>query len=125
MEHRELTHEIIACAFKVHNTLRAGFLEKVYENALKIELTKAGFNVEQQYSIPVFYEEHQVGNYYADLFVNNEIIIELKAVENMIKKHEVQLVNYLAGTGLDVGLLINFGSSVEVKRKYRTYNKIK
>ena len=125
MEYEELTHEIIACAYKVHNTLGAGFLEKVYENALIIELGKAGLNVEQQFPIPVFYEKQKVGDYYADLLVENKIIIELKAVENMIKKHEVQLVNYLTGTGLDIGLLINFGSSVEIKRKYRVYKKSK
>ncbi|MCK4661767.1 MAG: GxxExxY protein [Bacteroidales bacterium] len=121
MENDKLTEKIIACAFKVHNTLGSGFLEKVYENALRIELKKAGFNVEQQYPIPVYYDDEQVGDYYADLLVNKKIIIELKAVENMIAKHEVQLVNYLAGTGFEIGLLINFGSSVEVKRKYRIY----
>ena len=119
----KLTEKIIACAYKVHNTLGAGFLEKVYENALKIELKKAGFNVEQQYSIPVFYEKEQVGDYYADLLIDGIIIIELKAVENLAPIHETQLVNYLAGTGLDIGLLINFGSSVKVKRKYRVYTK--
>lgn len=123
MQHEELTKKIISCAFKVHNTLGAGFLEKVYENALKIELKKEGFNVEQQYPIPVFYEKEQVGDYYADLLIDGIIIIELKAVENLAPIHETQLVNYLAGTGLDIGLLINFGSSVEVKRKYRIYKK--
>ena len=119
----KLTEKIIACAYKVHNTLGAGFLEKVYENALKIELKKEGFNVEQQYSIPVFYEKEQVGDYYADLLIDDIIIIELKAVENLALIHETQLVNYLTGTGLDIGLLINFGSSVKVKRKYRVYKK--
>ena len=119
----KLTEKIIACAYKVHNTLGAGFLEKVYENALKIELKKEGFNVEQQYSIPVFYEKEQVGDYYADLLIDDIIIIELKAVENLAPIHETQLVNYLTGTGLDIGLLINFGSSVKVKRKYRVYKK--
>ena len=118
-----MTGKIINCAFKVHNTLGAGFLEKVYENALIIELRKNGFHVEKQYNIPVFYEGEQVGDYYADLFINQKLIIELKAVENIHPKHEVQLVNYLAGTGLDIGLLINFGSSVEVKKKFRVYKK--
>lgn len=119
----KMTGKIINCAFKVHNTLGAGFLEKVYENAMVIELRKNGFHVEKQYSIPVFYEGVQVGEYYADLFVNKELLIELKAVENIIPNHEVQLVNYLAGTGLDIGLLINFGSLVVVKKKFRTYKK--
>ncbi len=119
----EMTGKVIKCAYKVHNTLGAGFLEKVYENALAIELRKNKFHVEKQYNIPVFYEAEQVGDYYADLFVNKELVIELKAVENIHPKHEVQLVNYLAGTGLDKGLLINFGSSVEVKKKFRVYKK--
>ena len=119
----EMTGKIIKCAYKVHNTLGAGFLEKVYENAMAIELRKNGFDVKKQYNIPVFYEGEEVGDYYADLFVDNELIIELKAVENMTKKHEVQLVNYLAGTDSDIGLLINFGSSVVIKKKFRTYMK--
>jgi len=121
MQHEELTKDIIACAYRVHKILGAGFLEKVYENSLYIELQKSGFEVKQQYPINVFYEEQKVGEYFADLLVNNMIILELKAVENLALIHETQLVNYLKGTGLDIGLLINFGSSVEVKRKYRIY----
>lgn len=123
MVNDEMTRKVIKCAYKVHNTLGTGFLEKVYENAMAIELRKNGFHVEKQYNIPVFYEGEEVGDYYADLFVNKELIIELKAVENLTAKHEVQVVNYLAGTGLEVGLLINFGSSVVVKKKFRTYRK--
>ncbi|MCU0390392.1 MAG: GxxExxY protein [Thermoflexibacter sp.] len=121
MENQLLTKKIIACAFKVHNTLGAGFLEKVYENSMMIELRKQGLEVVQQYPIPVFYDGIQVGDYYADILVNNLVILELKAVENLAPIHEVQLVNYLKGTGLDIGLLINFGSSVDVKRKYKVY----
>lgn len=121
MEFNDGSREIIACAYKVFNTLGSGYLEKVYENALKIELEKQGFEVEQQFPIQVFYEDVVVGDFYADLLVNNYIIIELKAVENLHKKHEIQLVNYLTATGVEVGLLINFGSSVEIKRKYRDY----
>jgi len=117
-----LTKKIIACAFKVHNKLGAGFLEKVYENSMVVELKMNGLKVEQQFPIPVFYENIQVGDYYADLLVNDEIIVELKAVENLTKQHEVQVVNYLNGIGHEIGLLINFGSSVSVKRKYRRYN---
>lgn len=112
---------IIGCAYKVHNTLGTGFLEKVYENALMIELKNSGLDAKQQVGIPVSYKDIIVGDYYADIIVEDEIILELKAVENLAKIHEVQLVNYLHGTGLEIGLLINFGRSVEVKRKYKDY----
>jgi len=121
MEFNDGSKEIIACAYKVFNTLGSGYLEKVYENALRIELKKNGFEVEQQFATPVYYENEIVGDFYADLLVEGTIIIELKAVENLHPKHEAQLVNYLTATGIEVGLLINFGSSVEVKRKYRDY----
>ncbi|MGF7139809.1 GxxExxY protein [Roseimarinus sediminis] len=121
MEEDVLTKKIIACAYVVHNKLGSGFLEKVYENSMAIELRKSGLKVEQQFPIPVFYETIQVGDYYADLLVNDEVIVELKAVVNLTKQHEVQVVNYLNGIGLDIGLLINFGSSVVVKRKFRKY----
>ncbi len=117
----ELTKKIIGCAYKVHNTLGTGFLEKVYENALMIELKNSGLDAKQQVGIPVSYKDIIVGDYYADIIVEDEIILELKAVENLAKIHEVQLVNYLHGTGLEIGLLINFGRSVEVKRKYKDY----
>ncbi len=121
MEYQDLTKEIIAGAFAVHNGLGSGFLEKVYENSLFIELTERGFDVEQQVPINVFYKNIKVGDFVADLLVNKTIILELKAVENLHPIHEVQVVNYLTATGLDIGLLINFGSSVVVKRKYRVY----
>ncbi len=121
MEFNDGSKLIIASAFKVFNTLGSGYLEKVYENALRIELKKQGFSVEQQYPIPVYYEDEMVGDFFADLLVNDNLIIELKAVENLHSKHEAQLVNYLTATGIEVGLLINFGSSVVVKRKYRDY----
>ncbi len=117
----DLTKKIIASAYEVHNTLGAGFLEKVYENAMMIELRKSGLQAQQQFNIPVYYKALQVGDYYADIIVENQVILELKAVENLAKIHEVQLVNYLQGTGIKIGLLINFGSSVEVKRKYKNY----
>jgi GxxExxY protein len=123
MENQDLTKEIIAGAFAVHNSLGSGFLEKVYENSLLIELRERGFDVEQQFPISVFYKGVKVGDYVADLLVNKTIILELKAVENLHPIHETQLVNYLTATGLDIGLLINFGSSVVVKRKYRVYKK--
>ena len=117
----ELTSNIIKTAFNVYNELGTGFLEKVYHNAMIIELQLMGFKVESEYPIPVFYKGNLVGNYNADLFVEDALIVELKAVENTVKAHEVQLVNYLQGTGNEIGLLINFGRSVEIKRKYRTY----
>jgi GxxExxY protein len=123
MEINELTEKIIGCAYAVHNTLGAGFLEKVYENALGIELEEAGLRVAQQQPIPVHYRGQLVGDFFADLTVEGRVIIELKAVQNLAKEHEVQLVNYLSATGIDDGLLINFASSVEVKRKFRQYIK--
>lgn len=121
MEIDELTQKIIGCAYNVHNTLGAGFLEKVYEDAMLIELTKCGLIVEQQYPISVYYDTKVVGEFYADIIVENRVIVELKAVENLHSLHEVQLVNYLNGTKIDDGLLINFGDSVKIKRKFKTY----
>ncbi len=121
MEINDLTHSIIGCAYKVHNVLGAGFLEKVYENALKIELDKLGIDARQQDELPVWYEGHTVGIYYPDLWIDKQLIIEVKAVQNLAKEHELKLVHYLAATRIDNGLLINFGSSVQVKRKFREY----
>ena len=119
-----LTGKVIAAAFTVFNKLGFGFLEKVYENALVIELHKNGIEVEQQVPINVFYDEHEVGHYFADLLVKNRLIVELKSVVSLLAEHESQVVNYLTATGNDIGLLINFGlEGVEVKRKYRVYRK--
>ena len=117
----ELTHTIIGCAYKVHNTLGSGFLERVYENALRIELEKLGLSVKQQAPISVEYEGQVVGEYYADLWVDGRVVVELKAAQALAKEHEVQLVNYLTATRIDHGLLLNFGPSVQVKRKFREY----
>ncbi len=119
----ELTEQVIGCAYRVHNALGSGFLEKVYENALRIELLKNGMDVKQQHPIRVYYQDEVVGDYYADLLVNGCLILELKAVQSLTREYEVQLVNYLSATGINDGLLINFGSSVEVKRKFRRYTK--
>jgi GxxExxY protein len=121
MDINHLTRTIIGCSFKVHNALGAGFLEAVYQNALRIELVSLGIEVRQKKKLLVWYEDHIVGKYEPDLWIPNRLIIEIKAVENLLKIHELQLVNYLAATKIDNGLLINFGSSVEVKRKYREY----
>jgi GxxExxY protein len=120
MELANLTEKIIGCAYKVYNTLGFGFLESVYGNALVIELKKMGFNVEEQKPIKVFYEGVVVGNFRADIIIDDLIIIELKSVEAIVKEFEVQLVNYLTATLKPVGLLLNFGPQrVEVKRKVR------
>ncbi|HEX9441451.1 MAG TPA: GxxExxY protein [Roseiflexaceae bacterium] len=121
METNKLTEIIIGCAYSVHRELGSGFLEKVYENALLLELEDAGLSVRQQTPIPVHYKGRMVGEYYADLIVEGRIIIEIKAVQNLAKEHEVQLVHYLTATDTEDGLLINFGASVQVKRKYRIY----
>lgn len=117
----ELTQTIIGCAFTVHNKLGPGFLEKVYENALRIELQKLGLRVKQQEPINVVYDDQVVGEYYADLWIDERVVVELKAALALAKEHEVQLVNYLSATGVNDGLLINFGPSVQVKRKFREY----
>lgn len=116
----EITTKIIACAFNVHNELGEGFLEKVYENALRIELIGTGLEVKQQVPINVYYKKQLIGEYIVDLLVEDKVIIELKAVKEINKVHEVQLVNYLKATKKEIGLLINFGKSVEVKRKIMT-----
>ena len=118
----ELTEKIIGCAFKVYNQLGAGFLEKIYENALAIELKDAGLSAQQQYPIKVYYNEIVIGDYIADMVVEDRVIIELKAVNNLAKAHEVQLVNYLKATKIEVGLLINFGDTISVKRKVLSKN---
>ncbi|NLO70555.1 MAG: GxxExxY protein [Porphyromonadaceae bacterium] len=115
--HTDLSSEIINRFFIVYNRLGYGFLEKVYERSLKIELEKAGFFVESQKPINVFYENQIVGEYFADLLVENKVILELKATETICEKHENQLINYLKATEIEVGLLLNFGKKPEIKRK--------
>lgn len=121
LEHEELTKAIIKASFTVHNILGAGFLEKVYHNAMLIELREMGLEVVSQFPADVFYKGHQVGEYYADLFVGQCILVELKAIENLLPIHETQVVNYLNAVNIENGLLINFGSSVTIKHKFRTY----
>jgi len=120
MEFKDITEKIIGCAYKVYNTMGYGFLESVYEKCLLIELRKVGLKSEYQKPIIVNYEGEVVGNFIADIFVEDSIILELKSVKNLAKAHEVQLVNYLVATETNVGLLINFGEDkVEIKRKVR------
>lgn len=115
-----LTRTIIGLAMKVHQVLGPGFLESVYVKALLIELGRAGMHAEEGKRITVFYGGVSVGDFVADILVEEKIILELKAVEALGKTHEVQTVNYLNATGLDVGLLINFGGArLQFKRKFR------
>jgi len=121
VEIEDLTHKVIGCAYQVYNNLGFGFLESVYRKAMVIELEASGLRVLQESPLQVHYKDQVVGDFFADLVVEDELIVELKSVDRLEKVHEAQLVNYLVATGIDVGLLINFGSkSVDVKRKYRT-----
>lgn len=115
--HEDLTDSIIKTFFDVYNELGYGFLEKVYQNSLFIELKNRGFKVEAQKQIKVYYKNVAVGQYYADLVVNDLIILELKAAEGIIKEFEFQLINYLKATEIEVGLLLNFGMKPEFRRK--------
>ena len=120
--HKHITDKILRAFYKVYNTLGLGFLEKVYENALTIELRKLHIHARQQEKLPVLYEGEPVGVYYPDLWIENQLIIELKAILTLAPEHELKLVHYLAATGIDDGLLINFGPTVQVKRKFRQPN---
>lgn len=120
VQHSELTEQIIGCAYEVYDTLGAGFLESVHERSLLIELREAGLDACAQCPLTVYYREESVGQFFADIVVNQLIVVELKAVESLSRAHEIQLVNYLTATGMPVGLLINFGAEkVEVRRKVR------
>lgn len=125
MKYEEKTDLIIKAFYKVYNQLGYGFLEKVYHNAFLIELRKLGFDVKSQYPINVFYEGFQVGEYYADIVVDDCIIIENKAMESLREEHEFQLINYLKATEIEVGLLFNFGKTPSFKRKYFTNDRKK
>ncbi|MDD5929158.1 MAG: GxxExxY protein [Spirochaetales bacterium] len=119
MTDNEITEKIIGAAYKVANTLGAGFLEKVYENALFIELNKSGLKVKQQYNLPVYYENEKVGDYYADLFIEDSVIVELKTAKELAPEFSAQVINYLKAAKLDTGLLINFGKQkIEIKRLF-------
>ena len=114
----ELTQSIIGAAFEVHNILGAGFLEKVYRNALTKELRLQGHQVEAEAKIPVYYKSELVGDYYADILVSGRVIVELKALSKLTNEHEAQLLNYLKATGHRIGLLLNFGTrKVQIKRR--------
>lgn len=122
--HKELTGSILKLFYEVYNELGHGFLEKVYQNALYTELKKNGFEVESQKQIKVYYNNVEVGEYYADLIVNDKVILELKATESINEAHEFQLLNYLKSTNIEVGLLLNFGKKPEFCRKvFQNYRK--
>ena len=120
MLYEDLTDKIIKAFYKVNNTLGFGFLEKVYENAMVIELSKMGYNVKKQQNIKVYYDKEEVGDYYADILVDDLVILELKTAESICEEHEYQLINYLKSTKIEVGLLLNFGKKAEFKRKIFT-----
>lgn len=115
--HSELSKSIIKIFYQVYNELGYGFLERVYQNALFYELKSNGFKVEARKSIKVYYKEIEVGEYFADLIIDDMIILELKAVEYLIQAHEIQLLNYLRATDCEVGLVLNFGKKPEFIRK--------
>jgi GxxExxY protein len=116
-KYRVVTEGIIKIFYKVYNTLGYGFLEKVYENAIVVELKREGIHAIAQAPIKVLYEGHVVGEYFADILVDDTVIVEIKAVKQLAPEHEAQLLNYLKATNIEVGLLINFGTRPEVKRK--------
>jgi len=124
MNINDLTYKVIGCAYKVHNTLGPGFLEKVYENALTLELKRQGIYARQQVKLPVMYEGQQVGLYFPDLWIQNLLIVEIKAIRALAPEHEIKLLHYLTATGIDNGLLINFGNTVQIKRKFREYRPV-
>ncbi|OXB04227.1 GxxExxY protein [Flavobacterium pectinovorum] len=115
--HEELTDVIIKTFYEVYNELGYGFLERVYQNSLYLELKSKGLKVEAQKKIEVYYKGIEVGQYYADLIVEDLIILELKAADGIVKEFENQILNYLKGTNCEVGLLLNFGTKPEFKRK--------
>lgn len=117
LKHEQLTDGIINAFYHVYKALGYGFLEKVYENALELELRRRGFHVESQQPITVYYGGDVVGEYFADLFVDRAVIVEIKATAALAAAHEAQLINYLKATGIEVGLLLNFGPRPQIKRK--------
>ena len=123
MEYRDIAEKIIGCGYTMYNKMGYGFVESVYEKCLLIELRKAGLRAEAQVQIVVRYDDEIVGEFVADILVEDTIIVELKSVRHIVQAHEVQLVNYLVATGKPVGLLLNFAEEkVEVKRKVRDLN---
>ena len=117
IKHKELTERIINIFYKVYNKLGYGFLEKVYENAMLREFKKENIPAVSQSPIKVFYEDEIIGEYFADIFVDDKVIVEIKAAKGLALENEAQLLNYLKATDIEVGLLLNFGTKPEIKRK--------
>ncbi len=115
--HKEITNKILQAYYEVYNTLGYGFLERVYENALAEELRLRGLRCISQHPIDIFYKRKRVGEYFADMVVEDSVIIELKASKILLEENEFQLINYLKATKIEVGLLLNFGKAPEFKRK--------
>jgi len=123
--HRNLSETILKIYFEVYNELGYGFLEKVYQNAMYFELKSQGYKVEAQKQIKVYYKSQLVGDYFADLLIEDSIILELKACECLMDEHKAQLLNYLKATELEIGLLLNFGTTPEFKRSIYTNDRKK
>ncbi len=123
LKHEQITKSVIGCAFEVINELGAGFLESVYENALLLALQQKGLSAISQHPVKVMFRGECVGDFYADIFVEEKVIVELKAVKAIAPEHQAQIINYLNATGIEVGLLINFGNpKLEFKRFTRNKN---
>ncbi|MBP6181958.1 GxxExxY protein [Flavobacterium sp.] len=123
--HRNLSDTILKIYFEVYNELGYGFLEKVYQNAMYFELKSQGYKVEAQKQIKVYYKSQLVGDYFADLLIEDSIILELKACERLMDEHKAQLLNYLKATEVEIGLLLNFGTTPEFKRSIYTNDRKK
>jgi len=124
LENDLLTEKVIGCAIKIHRILGPGFLENIYHQALTHELNKASISYISEARMKVMYDGIVLGDYVADFLIDKRVVVELKAVEGLLKAHEIQLVNYLSAIKFDLGLLINFGSQkIQVKRKYREFNR--
>lgn len=120
--YEDLTRSVIGCGFEVINELGTGFLESVYERAMLVALSDAGLNAKSQVAIDVAFRGQQVGEFYADLLVEEKVIVELKCAASILPIHEAQVINYLQATGIDVGLILNFGNP---KLQYRRYTRTK
>ncbi len=115
--HSELTHKIIGCAMEVHRTLGNGFQEVIYQRALEIEMTQQGLNVSREHEMDIFYKGFKIGNRRVDFFVEDKVMVEIKAITELEDVHLAQAINYLEAYGLEVGLLLNFGNrSLQFKR---------
>ena len=119
-KHYDLTRAVVGCAFEVSNELGAGFLESVYESAMLVALKETGISAESQRSIEVTFRGQTVGTFYADLLVEDKVIVELKAAKAIAPEHQAQVINYLNATGIEVGLLLNFGNP---KLEYKRFNR--